>query len=81
LKESNMKQIGIRKEQPLTRETSGAGLASAVAFSADLTRLAGGRVMFPKGVFRYKSHEDANAHESRCLAEGMAKLARDRKHG
>jgi hypothetical protein len=73
-----MKQVGKRKECPLTLEANGAALASSVAFSADLTELAGGRVMFPKGVFRYKSHEEANAHEAACLAEGMARLAKER---
>lgn len=76
-----MKHIGIRKKRPITHATSGAGLASVVAFSADLTRLSGGRVMFPRGVFRYKSHEEANAHEAACLAAGMAKLAKERKLG
>lgn len=76
-----MKQIGTRKEPPITVEASSTALVSAVAFSADLTRLAGGRVMFPKGVFRYKSHEEANSHAEQCLAEGMAQLAREREHG
>lgn len=76
-----MREIGVRREPPMTMEVSGVALASAVAFNADLTRLAGGRVMFPKGVFRYKNHEEANAHEAKCLAEGMAALARERAHG
>ncbi len=73
--EGAMKQVGVRKEMALTRETSGVALASAIAFSADLTRLAGGRVPFPKGVFRYKSHEEANEHQAACLAQSMARLA------
>lgn len=76
-----MKHVGVRMEPALSRETSGAALASAVTFSADLTRLAGGRVPFPKGIFRYKSHEEANEHQAACLAQGMARLVEERKHG
>jgi len=78
---SIMRRIGHRKEPCVTREPSAACLASGVAFSCDIARLAGGRFMFPKGVFRYKSHDEANAHAARCLAEGMARLALDRTVG
>lgn len=76
-----MRQVGNRVEPSLSAEVSGSALASNIAFSADLTQLAGGRVFFPKGVFRYKSHDEANAHQLECLAEGMAKLAMERRHG
>lgn len=65
----------------MTIEPNADSLASGIAFSADLSRLAGGVVMFPKGIFRYKTHEEANEHEARCLAEGMARLARERSRG
>lgn len=76
-----MRQVGKRIEPTITEEVSGLALASNIAFSADLTQLAGGRVFFPKGVFRYKSHDEANAHQADCLAEGMAKLAMERHRG
>ena len=76
-----MRHVGHRKEPSMTPEPSAVSLASGIAFSADITQLAGGRIMFPKGVFRYKSHEEANSHEARCLADGMAQLARERGHG
>lgn len=76
-----MKIVGKRIEPPVTTSTSGSSLASAVTFSADLTQLAGGRVMFPKGVFRYKTHEEANEHQAQCLAQGMASLVRQRASG
>jgi hypothetical protein len=75
-----MRQVGKRVEPTMTAEVSGPALAANIAFSADLTQLAGGRVFFPKGVFRYKSHDEANAHQAECLAEGMALLAMER-HG
>lgn len=76
-----MRQVGKRVEPAISTEVSGSALAANIAFSADLTQLAGGRVFFPKGVFRYKSHDEANAHQSECLAEGMAQLAMERRHG
>lgn len=33
----------------------------------------------PKGVYRFKSHEEQNRQEDRWLAEGMAKLALERR--
>lgn len=74
-----MRQVGKHIEQPMTATASGAALASNIAFSADLAALAGGRIFFPKGVFRYKSHDEANAHQDACLAEGMAQLAKERR--
>lgn len=76
-----MKQVDKRIEPAMTVEVSGSALASNIAFSADLTQLAGGRVFFPKGVYRYKSHDEANAHQSDCLAQGMAQLAIERHRG
>lgn len=75
-----MRQVGKRIEPVMTAEVSGSALAANIAFSADLSQFAGGRVFFPKGVFRYKSHDEANAHQSDCLAEGMAQLAMERRH-
>lgn len=75
-----MKKVGKRVEHPVVVKPSGASLASNIAFSYDMTQMAGGRVFFPKGVFRYKSHDEANAHQSACLANGMAKLAKERRH-
>ena len=76
-----MRQVGNRVEPPLLGVPSGASLADGITFSASIAQLAGGRVFFPKGVFRYKSHEEANQHQASCLAEGMAKLAKERRRG
>lgn len=75
-----MRQVGKRTEQPLVSAPSGEFLALNIAFSSGLAQMTGGHVFFPKGVFRYKSHSEANAHQSACLADGMAKLAKERRH-
>lgn len=76
-----MKQVGKRLEQPMTEVPSGSALASNMAFSSDIVELAGGRVFFPKGVFRYRTQDEANAHQAACVAVGMAQLSKDRSHG
>jgi hypothetical protein len=76
-----MKEVGKRVEPLVLDVPSGTALASAVAFSAGVIQLAGGRVFFPKGVFRYKSHAEANEHQAACRAEGMARLVLERRRG
>lgn len=76
-----MRQVGNHLERPMTAAPSGSALASTLAFTEDLAALSSGWIFFPKGVFRYKSHEEANAHQAACLAEGMAQLAKERRHG
>ncbi|MEN9560204.1 MAG: hypothetical protein RLZZ502_1415 [Pseudomonadota bacterium] len=56
---------------------SAENLERALAFNDGLSKAFLGYGM-PKGVFRYKSHADMNAHQERCLVEGMARLARER---
>lgn len=43
--------------------------------------LAGGRCPLPKGVFRFKTHEQANAWQEAVQAQLMAELARARADG
>ena len=76
-----MKHIGSKREPTITAEVNGAALASSVAFSASMVALSGGKVMFPKGLYRYKTHEAANEHQASCLAAGMARLAKERANG
>jgi hypothetical protein len=76
-----MRRVGKRLGRAVEVKTNGASLASKIVFSSNMTRLAGGRVFFPKGVYRYKSHEEASAHQTECLAVGMATRAKERNHG
>jgi hypothetical protein len=38
----------------------------------------GDKTFVPKGVYRFKTLDDANRHEAECLAVGMARVARNR---
>jgi hypothetical protein len=73
-----MRIIGKRLQQAITAEASGTQLAEGARFSESISKLAG-CVYMPKGIYRYKSHEEANAHQLECLARGMAVLALGRR--
>jgi hypothetical protein len=75
-----MKQVGKRVISPLQAEPSGELLIRWAAFNESIATIAGSSYM-PKGVFRYKSHEEANRHQEACIAAGMAKLALARNCG
>lgn len=54
------------------------GVLPSAAARAAMTRMAQYTTRVPKGVFRYKSHEEANRDRERWLAEAMAQK---RPHG
>lgn len=73
-----MKQVGSRRERGLAAEASGLLLAEGARFSETVAHLT--RTTFvPKGVYRFRSHEDANRHQEGCLARGMALRASQRR--
>ena len=77
-----MRTVGQRKERPITLLASGVLLAEGARFNDEIHRLPTGDTTFiPKGVYRFKSHEDAYQHQLDCLAKGMAKLALERVNG
>lgn len=39
---------------------------------------AGSQTCIPKGIYRFKSFEEANRQDLDCLVKGMAKIAADR---
>jgi hypothetical protein len=54
-------------------------LRAACAWNESMQRLATGKTgLFPKGVYRYKTHEEAQAHWDRCVAQRMARIALER---
>jgi len=72
-----MKTVGTRREPAVTREPSGDALAAGARFSETLAHLAPS-TFIPKGIYRFKSHEEANKHQLDCLARGMGLLAAKR---
>ncbi|MFA7242213.1 MAG: hypothetical protein WC091_19045 [Sulfuricellaceae bacterium] len=74
-----MRTLGHRKETPIVFSASAALLAEGVRFNDEIHRLpTGGATHIPKGVYRFKSHEEASRHGQDCLAESMAQIALSR---
>ena len=74
-----MRIIGHRKEHPITFSASALLLEEGARFNDEIHRLPTGNATFiPKGVFRFKSHEDANQQQLNWLIAGMAKIAMER---
>lgn len=75
-----MKSVGHRTEPSLAAHASGEFLAEGARFNEIIARLANTGYM-PKGVYRYKTQEEANQHEQDCLVRAIARLALERRHG
>lgn len=74
-----MRIVGRRVEAPLSFSASGKLLAQGARFNDDLRGLPTGDATFiPKGLYRFGTHEEADAHAKKCLADRMARLAAQR---
>jgi hypothetical protein len=73
-----MKQVGSRQERGLVMQASGALLAEGARFCESLSHLAP-TTFVPKGVYRFRTHQEANQHAQDCLTVGMGLLAAARK--
>ncbi len=74
-----MRTIGHRREHPITFFASAALLVEGARFNDGLHCLPTGRQTFiPKGVTRFRSHEEANRCDEERLASSMAEIALQR---
>ena len=74
-----MRIVGRRKEAPLSFSASGELLAQGARFNDDLRGLPTGDTGFiPKGLYRFRTHEEASAHAQKFLIERMARIATQR---
>lgn len=72
-----MKIVGDRKLPEISVNASGDLLRRGCEVNDALHSLpTGNTTYFPKGVYRYKNHEEANQHWESCLVEGMANAAK-----
>lgn len=72
-----MRVIGTRKARPVSKNASGGLLKQGAAFNDELHKLpTGSTTFFPKGVYRYRTHEEANAHMNDCMIIGIVRNAR-----
>lgn len=71
--------VGHRKEPQITFSASAALLKEGARFNDEIHRLPTGNLTFiPKGVYYFKTHEEANRHAQNCLVRGMALIAQER---
>jgi hypothetical protein len=74
-----MRTIGHRKEHPISFSASAELLLAGARFNDEIHRLPTGNTSFiPKGVFRFRTHDEANHHQLDCLVAGMAQIALER---
>ncbi len=69
-----MRTVGHRKSRPVAFSGCGTSLAEGARFNDDMHRLSGGsRTFVRKGVYRFKTHDDANRHDLACIVAGMVR--------
>jgi len=75
-----MRTVGQRKQRAISYSASGALLAEGAHFNDEMHRLPTGETTFiPKGISRFKCHEDANQQQQDCLIRGMALITQRRR--
>ena len=73
-----MRVVGCRKERTVTFSPSAKALKEADRFADGMRRLAPSPGYVPKGVYLFRSHEEANEFDLDCLAKKMAKVAMEK---
>lgn len=75
-----VRTVGRRKQREVTFSASAGLLVESARINESLLRFPGGGSTFiPKGVYRFRTHEEADQHRLECLAHGMARLAQARR--
>jgi hypothetical protein len=76
-----MRIVGHRKRRPMALFGTAELLIEGARFNDEIHRLpTGARTFIRKGVYRFKTHEDANRHDLECVAAMMADIAVRRRH-
>lgn len=74
-----MRIVGRRKEYPITFSASAALLMEGARFNDEIHCLpSGSTTHIPKGLYRFKSFEEANNHQQDYLVAGMVRIAMER---
>ena len=74
-----MKVAGNRKERNITLHADGALLREGALFNTEMQKMQS-TFRFPRGVFHYKTHEDADRHMMDCIVNSMVAIQKTR-HG
>lgn len=71
--------VGKRKEREISLHASGELLREGALFSMSMQAF-GASFRFPQGVYRYKTHEDADHHWLECVVDGVV-ATQERRRG
>ena len=63
-----MKVAGNRKERDIMLHADGALLREGALFNTEMQKMQS-TFRFPRGVFRYKTHEEADRHMMDCVVQ------------
>lgn len=75
-----MRTVGHRKTRPLAFSGSAALLTERARFNDEIHQLpTGDRTFIRNGIYRFKTHEEANRHDLARIAAGMAQIALERR--
>lgn len=69
--------VGHRHERPIVEQADGTLLAEGARFSETIAHLSTS-TFIPKGVYRFRSHKDANTQQEDCMVQGIGRLAAER---
>ena len=73
-----MRTVGDRKMPQIAFSASAEALVAGSRFNDSMHGLSPAQGYIPKGVYFFKTHEEANQFDLRCLAEKMAEIATQR---
>lgn len=72
-----MRTVGHRTERAITFSASGELLKEGARFNDEMHRLpTGNQTFIPKGVYRFRTFEEANRHDRDCIVAAMTASAR-----
>ena len=75
-----MRSVGHRKTRPSAFSGLAALLEEGARFNDEIHRLpTGDRTFIRKGIYRFKTHDEANRHDLERIAFGMAQIAAERR--
>lgn len=72
-----MRIAGKRKERDIIFHADGALLKEGALFNTEMQKMQS-TFRFPRGVFRYKSHEEADRHMMECVIDSIVAVQKIR---
>ena len=74
-----MLTVGHRQQHPISFSASATLLVEGARFNDEIHQLpTGDQTFVRKGVYFFRTHEEANRHQLQCLVDGMARIAQER---